>query len=503
MAEAQTSTTPWSRFRAFDSNPVWVKDLRQAARNPLVTGLLVLFLFGFLLACIGVVMTRENSGGTSYAGQPVFGIIGGVTTGVCSLFIPIYFFVRTMMEKATINSDLLYITQMTPQQIIRGKFLSAAYLILLFYSTAFPFLVFSYFLRGVDLKTILLSAAFSYTANLLVALMAITWALLPWGTAAKIISAILCGYFFPTFLPVFIGFGLFRGMSMGAPTFDGNLWLLATVYLFNFALLAGMLYQWTVALVTTPSANKALPVRRYFTVLSLLVLLQFFAFAWAGDREELALGGMWVVAGCIISGFFFCIGFRDLPITDRIRREIPEGGIARAFSFLFYNGKYPGLLWLAGLWFLILLIFMVFTAAWKVAKAVDFLTWGAEMSMLYVGTSAQVLYGLGYAMLANSIAKMITQDNHHRFAPLFFLLLVFVPPLLLALASIGHSFPEHVPFIVFTVFANDDFHVIHLIWSIILVAGCHAGNQRWVTWHVRRFHPLPPEEDTLANAEDE
>ena len=43
---------------------------------------------------------------------------------------------------------------MSPQKIIWGK-VSSVYLIVLFYSAAVPFLVFSYLLHGIDLPTIL------------------------------------------------------------------------------------------------------------------------------------------------------------------------------------------------------------------------------------------------------------------------------------------------------------------------------------------------------------
>ena len=487
-------------FRHFDANPVWVKDLRQAARNPLVTGLLNLLLVGFMLACVAIVLSREGYMEDSYAGQPVFGIIGGVTAGASFLFIPIYFFVRTMMEGMTINSDLLYITNLTPRQIIRGKFLSAAYLILLFYSTAFPFLVFSYILRGVDLPTILLSTVFAYTINLLMTLIAITWALLPWGITAKIISGILGNFLLLMFFSTFTGLrfgGAFFLMGMGI---DGTPWLAYGLYLFNYLLLLGMLYYWTVALVTTPSANKSLPVRKYFTVWAVLVLVQCFGFSWYESEEEIAYVGVFILCCSIFAGYFFCIGFRDMPITDRIRREIPQGGVRYWASCLLSNGKYTGLLWLTLLWLLTLGAFFAFHTLWELFQTRGFRD--RDLLNIYLGSSNIILYGFGYALLANGIERMISPHRHHRLAPLFFLLLLFLPPLFLSIVTLG-DMPEHIPFVLFTVFMEEDFLFVHLVWSTILIIGCHAGNREWIWNHFSRFYGLPKEADSLESPNNE
>ena len=109
------------------------------------------------------------------------------------IFIPIYIGVRTMMERISINADLQYISIMSPQKIIWGKVLSSVYLIVLFYSAAVPFLVFSYLLRGIDLPTILLAVALTFTLNVLLTMGAIVIALAPLHTVMKILAALFVG----------------------------------------------------------------------------------------------------------------------------------------------------------------------------------------------------------------------------------------------------------------------------------------------------------------------
>ena len=71
--------------------------------------------------------------------------------------------------------------------------MTRSYLIVLFYSAAVPFLVFSYLLRGIDLPTILLAVALTFTLNVLLTMGAIVIALAPLHTVMKILAALFVG----------------------------------------------------------------------------------------------------------------------------------------------------------------------------------------------------------------------------------------------------------------------------------------------------------------------
>ena len=69
MSETTDPPGRLSQFQYFDVNPVWVKDLRQAARNWTVTGTLLLMLAVFYFIALGAMIFGEtDSGASSYVG---------------------------------------------------------------------------------------------------------------------------------------------------------------------------------------------------------------------------------------------------------------------------------------------------------------------------------------------------------------------------------------------------------------------------------------------------
>ena len=141
-------------LRYMEINPVLIKDLRQAAHSWTVIGSVMLMMVVFYFIAVAFLLNGEFSDRSrNYMGPALYGSVSIVMMITTFCFIPIYVGIRTMLERTSINADLLYITTMSPARIIRGKFISGVYLVLLFYSAAVPFMVFSYLLRGIDLFT--------------------------------------------------------------------------------------------------------------------------------------------------------------------------------------------------------------------------------------------------------------------------------------------------------------------------------------------------------------
>ncbi len=145
----------FTNWRSWELNPVVVKELRQSVRSWAVTGMLLLFLV--VLFCTALAFLIAQSFQVTIdqrLGAIVFQSFVAILTGASLLFIPLYVGVRLAAERQESNLDLLYITTLTPQRIIRGKFLCGAYVTILFFSACMPFMVFTNLLRGVDLPTI-------------------------------------------------------------------------------------------------------------------------------------------------------------------------------------------------------------------------------------------------------------------------------------------------------------------------------------------------------------
>ena len=133
-------------------NPIAVKEFRQAVRNNLVVGVLTIFLVVNLVVLGGYLLMSPDAATSKTGGQAVFGFVVAVLFFTCLGFVPLYTAIRLSLERNDAGMDLLYVTTIRPGAIIRGKYLAAMALTLLIYSACMPFLVFTYFMRGVDLS---------------------------------------------------------------------------------------------------------------------------------------------------------------------------------------------------------------------------------------------------------------------------------------------------------------------------------------------------------------
>lgn len=509
MSDPAPTPSLRERLQQFDMNPVWVKDLRQAARNPFVAGALLLVLAIFLLVCASITLgnARRFSGGSmTYAGGQVFQAISSITVVTAYIFLPIYFFSRTLMERASINSDLLYITKMTPQQIVRGKFLSALYMILLFYSAALPFLMASYLFRGVDLPTILLSVGFNTSTNLLLTLAAITLALTSLSIFLKISLGLILGFLAFVYgvsqvsIPLLISAGP-AGVDILSPILLGT-------YGLNYLLIVGLVYQLAVAMVSPTSSNRALPIRRYISVLLFLVLGQLFYWAWSTGEEDFATIGYLSVGVSILNGFLLFSGTTNAPVGPRIQRTIPKNFLLRIPAFLFYNGKFAGLCWLVALWVAIQGTFALFLAGWGQFQPAPYFHREHEYLSAFLGCSLFVLYAFAYSLLAIGVQRLFFPNKNPNLASPFFLLLVCVPPLATLAISVssGNIFPlgdDPIPGMMLNLVPcifdeNTRGLYIHLGSSLALIVLGIGLNWRWIWEQMRQFRPL---EETSVEAQ--
>ena len=135
------------------------------------------------------------------------------------------------MERISINADLQYITTMTPGQIIRGKILSSSYLIILFYSAAVPFLVFSYLLRGIDLPTIAIAVLLTFIMNVLLTMGAIVLALSPLHIVMKILLALTVGGI-AFFTAIYLGIGAVASSAITSLFGMSSFWIINKIIKF-------------------------------------------------------------------------------------------------------------------------------------------------------------------------------------------------------------------------------------------------------------------------------
>lgn len=153
------------------TNPVLVKEVRQALRGNYFRAIFWLTLSGALV--IGLLVLVMGGHDDAARGEPFFHAIFGCMAVATHGFLPFAAFVAMGSEWEENTYDLLVISDLRPRQIVLGKLLASGVQALLLYSAFAPFLVFAFLLGGVDLVPILVVLGVSMLLSLCLAATAI------------------------------------------------------------------------------------------------------------------------------------------------------------------------------------------------------------------------------------------------------------------------------------------------------------------------------------------
>ena len=338
-----------TNWREWEMNPIVIKELRQGVRSWTVTGMLLLFLAVLFIASLGLLITESIDGNVNLAlGSRMFSVFVVILAGASVFFIPLYTGVRVAVERQENNPDLLYVSTLSPARIILGKFLCSAYLVLLFFSACMPFMAFTNLLRGVDLLTVFFILVFLFLLVCATNMVAIFLACIPASRPFKVLFA-LAGLVlsFWVIIPIWLSFEM-MGAGVGARMADPNFWLAALAVGIIGIAVTGLFFVLSVALISPPSANRALPVRIYLTLFWGLGGLLALGWSWhMGDAIWMLVWTYWT-SGLMVLALVATISNSD-QLSLRVRRTIPRPLWKRFAAFLFFNGAAGGLTWVGGI----------------------------------------------------------------------------------------------------------------------------------------------------------
>ena len=381
-------------------NPIVIKELRQAVQSKFVTGILLLFLF-LQVATISFFLINAQQNVGRAVGQDTFTTLLLFLLGACIVAIPGYTGFRLASERADAQTDLLFISTITPEKIIRGKFFAAMVLVFLFYSACMPFMALTFFLRGIDLLSLFAILLFSLIFVALSVLFEVLLACLP----VKYVFRVILGVFSILALLWMLGVAaalasnaVSRGLGqhiLNARKFwldTGPFWLLMFFGM-------GLFYKMAVATISPPAANRALPVRRYITVSWAGAFVAMFLAMQLGMHWEYFLGWYAITMLLLGASVLFAVCERD-TLGKRLRRTIPEGGFRQLLAFFHFSGAANGILWSTVMAFLSSLAIMaihVYSGTGHMSRMGDFI-------MVMVGI---YLYFLFYACLASFLQRNV------------------------------------------------------------------------------------------------
>ena len=329
-------------------NPIVVKELRQAMNGKFVASALLVLLAVQLIALGLILVSGGDFSSSMTAGRDAFMILQAILLAVSLLFVPAYTGARLALERSDANVDLLFITTIRPVAIVWGKLFSALVVTVLIFSACMPFLVFTYWLRGIDLPSIFVMLSICFLEVAVCINLATLIACLPTGRVLKILLSLVSLFIFLSmFWSTVVGtsFWLLR-LGIGTKLATWEFWEPATTVLLIVGAVIGLLFSCSTALLTPVSANRAMPVRTFITV------------TWLGsglvstivsivDHSDVAIAVWALLSAIIFSGaFFVAVSERD-SLGARVLRLIPTSAVRRRFAFFFFSGAANGIAWAA------------------------------------------------------------------------------------------------------------------------------------------------------------
>ena len=483
--------THFAHWREWELNPIVIKELRQGVRSWTVTGMLMLFLVVLFITSLGFLVTQSfDVSPNMQLGGTMFSAFVIILAGASVFFIPLYTGVRVAAERQENNPDLLYVSTLSPTRIIFGKFLCSAYIALLFFSACMPFMAFTNLLRGVDLPTVFFILFFLFLVVCAANMVAIFLACLPMSRPFKflfVIYGILQSFGIMGSL-IAASFNMMRS-GVGTMMAGRDFWIGAATAVGLGLMLAGLFFVLSVALITPPSVNRALPVRIYVTAIWLLGGILSFCWVTQTGEADRMFAWTYPTFGMMMFALLVTISNSD-QISQRVRHTIPKSGLKRALAFVFYNGAAGGLIWVAS----ILVATYLLTAQIMLAfpKSVAAASEGGHW---FATTTA---YAFAYSLTALFIHRRFLSKRPPKLAGLLAVLLAgawaIVPSIVLFfLNQLSWKSVEGLQLgNVFNVVSlrDDNQRLYHLYFALGWLLVMVVVNAKWFSQQVKNFQPL-------------
>jgi hypothetical protein len=381
-------------------NPITVKEMRQAVNSRSITWTLTGFLLIQVAIAASVLLFSETYRPDFGTGRSVFLGLLGALLGTCLLYLPISTSLRFAAERFQQNVDLLFITTLKPVQIIWGKTLAAMALLLLFFSASTPFMMMTYFLRGIDLQSSLILLGLDFLVVFACIQFGILLALMPGSQALRLLIGLTA------FLGVLIVAwqSSYQILHFGIGSHMGRLgvWGPALTVAFFVILGAGWLFVLSVASVTPASANRALGVRIYLIFAWLTTGIV--AGIWSIMNGNPGLIEVWLIAMALLFSLnlFSSLGEPQDP-GPRVLRTIPKRRIPRLLAFFLYSGVAGGIaysiLMIIGTFVATAVFLEYFASPGRFGYGVR----GAEKAFMI--SAGFALYALAYSLTALTIKR--------------------------------------------------------------------------------------------------
>jgi hypothetical protein len=292
MTTGAAPADTWDRWAETVSerlNPIIVKEVRQGLRTRSFWVFFSLQLFICLIIALIAFAVTGDSVGSEGVG---FFIAFFLCLAVVQFFVLPYSAYRSMArEREEETWVLLTLTGIGPRRVLRGKLGSYAVQGLLYASAAGPFVLFSYYLNGIDLPTVVVALALGFAWHLFLISLAVSMATL---AESRIVRGLL------HFVLIF---GLLQGLIMGLTSAfglveatrrssSGEVWVALVAVCFVMVSTAVLMFEAAAARLSLVTENYSRGPRLAFLGQFLGGLL-LFTWGWLADGRDhdIAVGG--------------------------------------------------------------------------------------------------------------------------------------------------------------------------------------------------------------------
>ncbi len=325
-------------------NPIIVKEVRQGLRTRVFWLFFTLMLVANLF--ISLIFFAMSDGIAARSGQAAF-VSYFVALGFVQFFVIPYAAYRSMAREAEEETwVLLTLTGIGPRRILAGKLGSSVLQGSLYASAAAPFLLFSYFLNGIDLPTIIVGVVVAIGYQVFLVSVAVSLATL---AESRLVRALLHFVLLGTLLWG-LGIGIGGAAALGEfaqkISSSAEFWLISLAVIFGVVTTGLLLFEAAAARLSLPTEDYARGPRLTYLA-QFTGALFFFCWGWglSTDADVLTAGAVTLSFYATLVGLFVASdrdGMAKMHWATGKRFSLLKPGGLRGYVFV------VGLLVLAG-----------------------------------------------------------------------------------------------------------------------------------------------------------
>lgn len=350
--------TPATRRTAFDArlsrfsdwlNPILIKETRQATKSIAFAMVFLFFLAISWFVLLATTIAAGESLETRAWGEDFFYWFYGVLSFATMVIVPFTAYRSLLTEREHNTYELLSISTLKPQQVVRGKLASAMLQVFLYYGAIGPFIAFASLLQGFNVLYVswVLVCSFLWSLALCIVSLLISVAskFRQWQVISLVGLIVLLLWGWGLVLGMVVGSGLDRELD------DPWFWTATTlgiIFGLSYVVLA---LQITTARLTFAAGNRSTGIRvvlvvQFWMLMALAAGMALFDPSLGLDEEfqttMAVLSGIhWSVAGVFI-------GAESDFLSRRIRARLPKRSLARWLAIPFLPGGSRGLILVLG-----------------------------------------------------------------------------------------------------------------------------------------------------------